>query len=323
MRSARDGEQEKAKQLLDQVLAVEPINREALMARAMLAYEEWRKEKSPEAGTAAIEKAVGLARGLRRAYEPLKASENQFYGAILYSYCQHLAQAQRFEEATKALDEVTDIGVEAYFTVATDEKLTELSKSPEYKAALQAHDKARLAAATERVKPRLARPVGIPFDFSLKDLNDKTVSLADYKGKVVLLDFWGTWCGPCRQTIPGLVALYRNRKSQGLEVVGLNYERDIPDPAKAIETVKAFVKDANMIYPCLLGDEKTIRQVPDFKGFPTTVILDRAGQVRALILENDSTTPGLIRDVVEVLLAETNLPIAPADKKPAAAPAKK
>ena len=180
-----------------------------------------------------------------------------------------------------------------------------------------------MAAASERVKPQLVTPVGIPFDFSLKDLDDKTVSLADFKGKVVLLDFWGTWCGPCRQIIPGLVALYRNRKSQGLEVVGVNYERDIPDRAKAIEVVKAFVKDVKMTYTCLLGDEKTIRQIPDFKGFPTTVIFDRAGQVRALILENDSTTPAMIRDIVEVLLAETNPPVAPLVKKPAAAPAAK
>ena len=138
MRSARDGEQERAKQLLDQVLAVEPINREALLARGMLAYEESRKEKSPEASTAALEKAVSLARSLRRAHEPLKAAENQFYGAILYRYCQHLAEAHRFAEAAKALDEVSDVGVEAYFTVGVDEKLTELSKSPEYQAALQA-----------------------------------------------------------------------------------------------------------------------------------------------------------------------------------------
>src|ERR1019366_737998 len=104
MRTARDGDQEKAAQLLDQVLAVEPINREALIGRSSLAFEQWRKEKAPEARSAAIEKAVGLVRTLRRAYDAPKAHETEFFGRVLYAYAQQFAQTRRFDEAIKALD---------------------------------------------------------------------------------------------------------------------------------------------------------------------------------------------------------------------------
>ena len=67
---------------------------------------------------------------------------------------------------------------------------------------------------------------------------------------------------------------------------------------------KKFVEAAEIPYPCLLGDEPTVKQVPGFKGFPTIVIVDRAGKVRFSIIENDAQTPELINDAVRVLLAE-------------------
>jgi hypothetical protein len=137
------------------------------------------------------------------------------------------------------------------------------------------------------------------------------------------VDFWGTWCGPCRQTIPALIALYSNRKDKGLEIVGIDCERDITDETKIRENLAAFIKTTKMNYTNVIGNDETIKQIPEFKGFPTTVIVDRAGQVRAMILENDSKTPELIRDVVEVLLEEP-VPTAkePAKKPPAAEPKK-
>jgi thiol-disulfide isomerase/thioredoxin len=322
MRAARNGDQETAVKLLDQVLAVEPVNREALLARGALAFDQWNKEKSPEVRTALIEKAVELARSLRRAFDSPKGHETDFFGRVLYNYGQHLAQAGRFDDAILALDEATDAGFESYFPVERDDKMAALRKSPQFQAALKSHDAARLAAARERVKEHLETVVDLPFAFTLRDLDSKPVSLTDFKGKVVVVDFWGIWCGPCRQAIPALIDLYRNRKSKGLEIVGLDYEKDITIESKARETLKIFTKEAGMTYPCLIGDEATLQQIPDFKGFPTTVIVDRAGKVRVLIKENDDKTLNLIRDVVEVLLEEPVPPPEP-PKKPAAEPKKK
>jgi thiol-disulfide isomerase/thioredoxin len=314
MSTAQKGDKATAIQILDQVLAVQPTNREALMARGAGGIELWREAKTPEARAAAIEKSVEIARALRRAHEALKAVEIEFFGVVLYTYSQHLAELKRFDDAVKALDESSDAGFDPYFVVELDEKMAGLKKTPQFQAALKAHDAARLVAAKDRVGARLAKPADIKFGFTLKDADNKPVSLSDFKGKVVLVDFWGTWCGPCRQTIPALSALYQNRKAKGLEIIGIDCERDIKEEAKVRENLVAFIKATNMPYRNVLGDDATIQQIPGFKGFPTTVILDRAGRVRALFLENDASTPEVIRDVVEVLLDE---PVPPPVTEPA------
>ena len=75
-------------------------------------------------------------------------------------------------------------------------------------------------------------------DFTLKDLNGNRVGLSDFKGKVVVLNFWATWCGPCREEIPHMDALYQKYKDQGLAVIGINAERN---HEKVAEFAKAIV----------------------------------------------------------------------------------
>jgi thiol-disulfide isomerase/thioredoxin len=322
MRTARNGDAAKAAVLLDQVLVAEPLNREALMMRAAINFEKWHKEKSPEARAAAIEQALVGARTLRKATDSLKPQEMTFLSAVFYGYGQYLSEAGRFDDAIKSLEESAQPGFDPYFLVARDEKMEALRKSPQFLSALKAHDAARLAAARARVKDKLAEPIDVPFQFTHRDLESKPVSLSDYKGKVVLVDFWGTWCGPCKQTIPHLIDLDKNRKSKGLQVVGLDYEKEIKDESKAREVVKAFAKEVGMTYPCLFTDDATIQQIPSFKGFPTFVIVDRAGKVRLTITEPDDKSLELMRDVIEVLLDEPP-PQAEPPTQPAAEPKKK
>jgi thiol-disulfide isomerase/thioredoxin len=322
MRTARNGDSAKAAVLLDEVLVAEPLNREALLMRAAIDFEQWHKEKAPEARAAAIEKAVAGARTLRKATDSLKPQETAFLSAVFYAYGQYLSAAGRFDDAIKAIDESAQSSFDPYFLVARDEKMEALRKSPQFVSAVKAHDAARLAAARERVKDKLAEPIDLPFQFTHRDLESKPVSLSDFKGKVVLVDFWGTWCEPCKQTIPHLIDLDKNRKSKGLQVVGLDYEKEIKDESKAREVVKAFAKEVGMTYPCLFTDDATIQQIPGFKGFPTFVIVDRAGKVRLTITEPNDNSLELIRDVIEVLLEEPAPPTEPA-KKTAEEPKKK
>src|SRR6516225_11436179 len=83
-------------------------------------------------------------------------------------------------------------------------------------------------------------------DLTFKDVNGKPFALSDYKGKVVLLDFWATWCPPCRKEIPGFIELYNNYRSRGFVVIGVSMDDSTSD-------IKKFAKRYKMNYPILLG----------------------------------------------------------------------
>ena len=119
------------------------------------------------------------------------------------------------------------------------------------------------------------------FDFMLPDLDGQQVSLRDYQDKVVVVNYWGTWCPPCRKEMPHFVELYKKYRQRGLEIVGVTYERQ--EGEAAIQTVRDFLKEHDVNYPCLIGDNDTKRQGPKSNIFPRTLFLDRNGQVRLVM----------------------------------------
>ncbi len=121
-----------------------------------------------------------------------------------------------------------------------------------------------------------------PFDFALPDLDGETVTKADYEGKVLIVDIWGTWCPPCRMEIPHFVELHEKYKDQGFDIVGINYE-GVPDE-QAIPMIRGFVAANQMPYTCVLGDDATQQKIPGFNAFPTTLFLDRQGNVRKVLV---------------------------------------
>jgi peroxiredoxin len=111
-------------------------------------------------------------------------------------------------------------------------------------------------------------------DFTLKDMHGNDVKLSDYKGKVVLLNFWATWCGPCRLEIPSFVELQEKYKAQGFEVLGVS----VDDPPEALPP---FAKQFKINYPLLVGREREDVQNafgPIF-AVPITAIIGRDGRV--------------------------------------------
>jgi thiol-disulfide isomerase/thioredoxin len=121
------------------------------------------------------------------------------------------------------------------------------------------------------------------FDFDLPSLEEgKTLKLADMKGKVVVTDFWGTWCPPCRAEIPHFIQLQDELGPQGLQIVGLAYEQEEGD--QAAQNVTEFMETEKINYPIALGTDEVMEQVPDAGALPTTVFIDRTGKVRLVMM---------------------------------------
>jgi peroxiredoxin len=113
-------------------------------------------------------------------------------------------------------------------------------------------------------------------DFALKDAEGKTVHLSEYRGKVVLLDFWATWCDPCRLEIPWFIDLQRKNKDKGFEVLGVSMDEE------GWEVVKPFMKDVGVNYRVLIGNDQTTEMYGGVDSLPTTFLIDRQGKIAAV-----------------------------------------
>ena len=108
----------------------------------------------------------------------------------------------------------------------------------------------------------------------LKDIQGRTLRLSSYKGKVVLLNFWATWCPPCRAEMPDLVKLQRQYRDKGLQVIGVTY------PPEQVKGVRRFVRRLRVNYPVALGTKATKALFDKGETLPLTIIIDREGNVR-------------------------------------------
>lgn len=110
-------------------------------------------------------------------------------------------------------------------------------------------------------------------DFTLPQLSGQQLTLSNYRGKVVLLDFWATWCEPCRHETPFFVDLQDKYGPQGLQIIGVSMD-DTPDP------VPAFYREFKMNYPVVMGTAKIGEEYGGVLGLPIAFLIDREGRIQ-------------------------------------------
>ena len=141
-------------------------------------------------------------------------------------------------------------------------------------AAFLFHGCSSSSVKAETVKPDKDRKPAP--EFTLKDANGKTVHLSDYKGKVVLLDFFATWCGPCKIEIPWFMEMERKNKDRGFAVLGVAMDDE------GWEIVKPFLADLGVNYRVVIGNDATAGMYGGVDALPTTFLIDKEGRIAAV-----------------------------------------
>jgi thiol-disulfide isomerase/thioredoxin len=131
-------------------------------------------------------------------------------------------------------------------------------------------DQANAAPAAKPQKARKAAP-----DFALNDVNGRPVKLSDFRGKVVLLNFWATWCGPCKVEIPWFIEFEQKYKDRGLVVIGVSMDEE------GWSVVKPYLAERRINYRVVIGTEKMGQSYGGVDSLPTTLLIDKDGQIVA------------------------------------------
>ncbi len=131
--------------------------------------------------------------------------------------------------------------------------------------------------AADNLAAKAATPAPIAYrrapSFTRIDLNHRQVSLADYRGKVVLLNFWATWCAPCLTEMPRFVAWQQEYGGRGLQVIGISMDDEE-------QSVRVAFRKYKLNYPVVMGDEKIGEMYGGILGLPVTFLIDRSGKIR-------------------------------------------
>ncbi|WP_394228861.1 TlpA family protein disulfide reductase [Pseudoalteromonas spongiae] len=134
-------------------------------------------------------------------------------------------------------------------------------------------------------------------DFTLKALSGDNVRLKELSGQVVLINFWASWCGPCRKEMPLLDELHAKYSDLGFTVLGVNVEQQN-------QKAKEFINELNVSFPILLDEQNTVSKLYDVEAMPTTVVIDRNSNLRYVHYGYQAGDEKLYKKMVKALIRE-------------------
>ena len=131
-------------------------------------------------------------------------------------------------------------------------------------------------------------------DFTLKDVHNEDVQLSEFKGKVVLLNFWATWCGPCKIEMPWFVEFQRTYKDRGFSVIAVSMDEE------GWDIVRPFTEELKLNFPVVIGNDEMAEEFGGVEALPTTFIIDKEGRIAAT--HQGLVSKGDYEDEIESLL---------------------
>lgn len=224
-----------------------------------------------------------LADRLQNSAKEIDVSGKQLLATAFYNQACAYSRKSEKDKAFTALDRALSFGFDDVALLKEDADLAGVRDDERFSKLTEKMESVAKQEIETEVNEALASTEPFPFDFSLENIEGKKVSLSELRGsKVTIVDIWGTWCPPCRMEIPHFVELHQQWKQDGLQIVGINYERG--EKEDFIPKIEEYRKEAGIEYPLVLGDDATRNQVPEFQGYPTTLFLDSEGIVRAKLV---------------------------------------
>ena len=278
-------------QVLERALPGDPDDINLLLSLAQLTT----RLASPDRSKADFEKYLKAGKYVHqalRAHPEIAGNPavRNLASGVLFNEACALSVDKQTDQAMKSLEEAVAFGYKDLTEMDQNKDLASVRDLPAYaefktKAEEMLREQAELARIQieKEVDELLADNKPFNFNFELTDTEAKPIAKADFAGKVLIVDVWGTWCPPCRAEIPHFVKLQKTYNEEGLVIVGLNQENAADDEA-AVKLVQDFREKNEMNYRCALIGDDTLQQIPEFSGFPTTMFIDRTGKVRAKVV---------------------------------------
>jgi thiol-disulfide isomerase/thioredoxin len=224
-----------------------------------------------------------LAERLQNSVNEIDVSGKQLLATAFYNQACAYALKSEKTNAFAALDRALQFGFDDSALLKEDADLAGIRDDERFNKFASELESVAKEAIEAEVNKALSSTEPFPFDFNLENVTGEKVTLAELRGaKVTIVDIWGTWCPPCRMEIPHFVELHRQLKEDGLQIIGINYERG--EKQDFVPKIEEYRNEAGIDYPLVIGDEATRNQVPDFQGYPTTLFLDSNGVVRAKLV---------------------------------------